>query len=87
MITELVEYFGSDKFTIVSELSQLGGYEPEDIHTVVLVKPVMDNLIYLYPRGVPIKYKYGYEWRTVKPHNFVLITDMKPEYFFGYKVI
>lgn len=89
MITELVEYFGEDipEFTIVTELSQLGGYEPEDIHTVVLVRPVMDQLIYLYARGVPIKYKYGYEYRTVKPVNFVLVTDMKSDNFIGYKVI
>lgn len=62
---------------VVSQVADLAAYEDEDLsdRTVVLINPVIDNILPLYPRGVPIKYKYGFEYHTCKPFQLIIITQ------------
>lgn len=62
---------------IVSTIQELSAYEHEnfDDKTVVLLHPVMDHILPLYPRGVPIKYRYGYQYHTCKPKSLIVISE------------
>lgn len=62
---------------VVSQVADLAAYEDEDLsdRTVVLINPVIDNILPLYPRGVPIKYKYGFEYHVCKPAQLIIITQ------------
>lgn len=62
---------------VVSQVADLAAYEDEDLsdRTVVLINPVIDNILPLYPRGVPIKYKYGFEYHTCKPAQLIIISQ------------
>jgi len=75
-ITEINEYFEDemDEGTVViTDLCQLGGYD--DPKVIIYYQDYPEKLTILYPRGVPIKYKYGYEYKTVKPERFIVVTD------------
>jgi len=76
-ITEIIERLGDIDLIIVQSINELAAYDSEDFQskTVVLLHPIMDQLIPLYPRGVPIKYKYGYQYHTCKPRHFVVVSD------------
>jgi len=74
-ITEIVEYFGLDDPTelcVVTEMHQLAMYE--DPLRVVLFADYPDKLHSLWPRGVPIAYKFGYEMKVIKPKTFIIVT-------------
>lgn len=62
---------------IVSSVSELAAYQDEDLaeKTVVLLHPVIDNILPLYPKGVPIKVKHGYEYYEVKPKQLIVISQ------------
>jgi len=62
---------------IVSHLSELAPYKGVDLakKTIVLLHPVIDNLLPLYPRGVPMHYKFGYEFFPVKPKQLIVISQ------------
>lgn len=77
-ISEVLEYFGREtNLIIVTSVAELAAYDDEDFidKTVVILYPLLDHLIPLYPRGVPIKYKYGFNYHTCKPKNLVIVTD------------
>lgn len=78
-IQEVQEYFGQlEDITVITDLNQLGGYDNPKI--VLFYQDYPDKLTCLYPRGVPIKYKYGYEYRTIKPEKFIIVTDTPKVY-------
>lgn len=75
-IQEIQDYFLEQKYTelaIITELVQLAAYPDPKI--VVYYQTYPDKLTELYPRGVPIYYKYGYEYRQIKPERFIIVTD------------
>ena len=75
-ITEVYEYFSwgeNDRVAVVTDLSQLEAYE--DYDHVIYYCDYMDRLHLLWPRKVPITYKYGYEIKTVNVHTFVIVTN------------
>lgn len=57
---------------IVTELSQLEAYSRYD--TVIFYANVFDKLYNLWPKGVPVTYKYGYQLKTVNCKNFIIAT-------------
>lgn len=76
-ITEIIEYLGEIDLIVVEAINELAAYDEEDFSTksVVLLHPIMDQKIPLYPRGVPIKYKFGYQYHTCKPKHFIVVSD------------
>lgn len=76
-ITEIIEYLGEIDIIVVESINELAAYDSEDFSTksVVLLHPIMDQKIPLYPRGVPIKYKFGYQYHTCKPKHFIVVSD------------
>lgn len=86
-MTELSDRLQNPHMILIKEIGELAAYEDEEIHTVVLLLQWMDPLIQYYPRGVPIKYKYGYEYHTCRPKNFVILTTDFDKLFPCYKKI
>lgn len=76
-ITEILEHIPDANLIIVESISELNDYDDEDFtdKTVVLLHPMMDQKIPLYPRGVPIKYKHGYMSHTCKPKHLIVVSD------------
>lgn len=76
-ITEILEHYEDADLIIVQSVSELAAYDNEDFttKTIVLLHPMMDQLIPLYPRGVPIKYKFGFQYHTCKPKHFIVVSD------------
>lgn len=76
-ITEIIEYLGEIDLIVVESVNELAAYDSEDFSTksVVLLHPMMDQKIPLYPRGVPLKYKFGYQYHTCKPKHFIVVSD------------
>ena len=75
-IQEVQDYFQEEEITdmaVITELSQLGAYDNPKI--VLYYQDYPDRLTPMYPRGVPINYKYGYEFRTAKPVKFIIVSD------------
>lgn len=77
-ITEILEYFdGVPDWTIIENLCELGFYE--DPKNVIYMPYICSDTSFdtrnLWPRGKPILYKYGYEYREIKPDRFVFVTD------------
>lgn len=76
LFTELNDYFGSlEHFIFVSNLNEISAYDDDKVESVVFLMSWMDPLIKLYPRGVPIIYKYGYQHRIIKPINFIVVSN------------
>lgn len=92
-ITEILTYFDwteDDKksLAVVTDLCQLEAYSRvlTDI-TKVIYMPEYHELVHdLWPRGVPISYKYGYEVRVIRPETFVIVTN-QPKIYKLYKYI
>lgn len=76
-ISEILEYLGDHDLIVVQSINELAAYDDEDFSTklVILLHPLLDYLIPLYPRGVPIKYKYGFQYHTCRPKYFVVVSD------------
>lgn len=73
-ITEINERFElDDTCVIVTELNQLELYS--NYKTVIYQCPYYDPLHALWPRKVPIHYKYGYELKVVKCEKFIIVTS------------
>jgi len=75
-ITEIIEYFGLDdptELTCITDMQQLSGYE--DPQRVVFFSDYPEKLHQLWPRGVPIMYKFGYEMKIIKPKTFIIVTS------------
>lgn len=73
-ITEVCTYFdGLDDLAIVTELSQLEAYETYE--NVIFMPEFYDRIYNLWPRGVPITYKYGYQQVVVKCQKFIVISS------------
>lgn len=76
-ITEVLNYFHSDQqdiikgmYAVVTSLEQLESYE--SYLYVIFITDNFDPLYNLWPRGVPITYKYGYQIRNVKCQRFII---------------
>ena len=80
-IGELYEYFGvpmDDDWVFITDMTQLSYYDnPKNI---VLYQDYYSKEFSLYPRGVPILYKHGYEMRVVRPERFVVVTSTPSQY-------
>jgi len=77
-LTEILEYIGQDEdLIVIQSVNELAAYDSEDLSckSVVLLYPYLDYLIPLYARGIPIKYKYGFQYHTAKPKHFIVVTD------------
>lgn len=76
-ITEIIEYLGEINIVVIQNISELAAYDSDDFSdkSIILLFPYLDYIIPLYPRGIPLKYKYGYEYRTAKPKHFIVVTD------------
>lgn len=72
-IQEIQEYFGDINLSVVVKIDDLAIYD--DVDNVVLYEEYPERKTTLYPRGMPITYKYGYEIRHVKPEKFIIVTD------------
>jgi len=83
-INTVYGFFGPDiKLAVVTDLSKIELYA--DYDTVLYIPesdPPMD--FKYWPRKVPISYKYGYEYKVIKPHNFVIKYTCKLD---GYRLI
>lgn len=86
-ITEIIEHFDCDtnKMAVVTDLSQLQVYN--DYNMVVYFSDYYDKIHSLWPRGVPITYKYGYDLRVVKVERMVIVTSLPGLYAPYYKRI
>lgn len=76
-ITEILEHLPEADLIVVQSVSELAAYDSEDFtqKSIILLHPIMDQLIPLYPRGVPIKYKFGFQYHTCKPKHFIVVSD------------
>lgn len=81
-MSEIMAFLGADaaeyeqdSIVCITDLAELGGYETVPIHTVVYYPDWPGRLLNYYPGGVPIRYKYGYEYHTVKPKNFIVVCN------------
>lgn len=73
-ITEIYEALPNlPNVAVVTELQQLEAYPNYD--TVIYYTDYFDKLHELWPRGVPITYKYGYQIKTVKCSTFIIVTN------------
>lgn len=86
-LTELSYAFSEEKIIVITEIQELAAYENEEYDIVVLLFQYMTPLLNFYPRGVPIKYKYGFEYHTCKPKRFIIVHDKDIESLENYKRI
>lgn len=84
-ITEIREYFNwADDYdpdmVVCPKFSDLAQYDNPRV--VVLYEDNWEMARYysLWPRGVPITVKYGYQWKTYKPEILIIITEDKRKY-------
>lgn len=80
-ITEIYNYMGfdeEDQVHVITELSELANVLDPQIVIYYVEFPA--KLHGLWPRGVPIQYKYGYEMRVIRPHTFIIVTDTPNAY-------
>lgn len=74
----------SKKPVIITDLSQLY-LTPQAEHIVYLNSFPADD-VHHFPKGLPIRYKYGYQWKEINPKTFSLCVDIRyvssflPEY-------
>lgn len=66
------------ELAVVTELSEINAYKKYD--TVLLITGILEKKHLLYPRGVPITYKYGYETRIIKCKRLIISTPYHAEY-------
>lgn len=90
-ITEILTYFDWDeesckKLAVVTDLSYLEYYRNKEIDKVIYIPEFHEVNHDLWPRGVPIGYKYGYECKVIKPETFVIVTN-QPKIYKLYKYI
>lgn len=75
-IGECYDYFDwsdSDKIAVVTDLNQLEAYD--EYEHVIYYCDHLDRLQLLWPRKVPITYKYGYEIRKVNCSTLIIVTE------------
>lgn len=79
VISEVHQYFDTiPDLVVITKMEDLAKY-PADPQNILLLEdtgagPDVKELN-LYPRGMPICYKYGYEQIHVKPHRFIIETQ------------
>jgi len=86
-ITEVYEHFdihSDDKVAVVTSLDQLEAYD--EYLTVIYYCDYYERVQSLWPRGVPITYKYGYEIKKVLCQRFIIVTET-PKLYPLYKKI
>lgn len=81
VINEVHDYFGQiDDLVIIFSMEDLAKYPPDPKYVLLLedtgIAPNVRELN-MYPRGMPITYKYGYEHRHIKPDVFIIETHNK----------
>lgn len=84
-ITEIITYFDWNEedcksLAVVSDLVKLDAYRGKDITKVIYFSECHELEHDLWPRGVPISYKYGYEIRVIRPETFVIVTNQPKNY-------
>lgn len=84
-ITEILTYFDWDKedcksLAVVTDLVKLDAYRMKDIEKIIYFCECHELEHDLWPRGVPISYKYGYEIRVIRPKTFVVVTNRPKDY-------
>lgn len=75
-ITEVYDYFNweeTDKVAIVTDLNQLEAYDEYD--HVIYYSSYLEQIQNLWPRGVPITYKYGYEIKKLNCDSLTIVTS------------
>lgn len=84
LMTEVIEYFNLEEPEIayITHMEELAAY---DNPSIVILDPESDwqlnkKLINMYPRGVPINVKYGYQFKTYKPEKFIIRTADRQYY-------
>lgn len=90
-ITEILTYFDWEKedcetLAVVTDLCQLDAYSDRDIKRIIYYPEVHELVHDLWPRGVPISYKFGYETKVIRPETFVIVTN-QPKVYKLYKYI
>lgn len=90
-ITEILTYFDWTKedcknLAVVTDLVKIDAYKTKEIDKIIYFVDCHELEHDLWPRGVPISYKYGYEIRVVKPVTLVIVTN-RPKDFKLYKYI
>lgn len=87
-IGEIDEYFGGldDTWVIITNMSQLAYYEHKDPLKIIFYVDFFEKEYNLWPRKVPILYKFGYEWIAVKPEILVVVSNT-PSLYVQYKNI
>lgn len=90
-IGDAAEYFqwGADvdtdnRIAVVTNLNQLEAYTNYEI--VLFICEDYEYIQKLWPRGVPISYKYGYEVRVIRPKALIIVTN-HPDFYLSYKDI
>lgn len=66
------------ELAVVTEFSEINAYDKYD--TVLLIQGIFEKKHLLYPRGVPISYKYGYETRIINCKRLIISTPYHAEY-------
>lgn len=86
-IQELHEYFhGMKQVAVVyDKLDNLADYD-EDYSTVVFYPEEFKNEHSMFPQGYPLKYKYGYERKSIPATTFIIVTET-PKMYPLYKLI
>lgn len=90
-ITEIITYFDWDEedcksLVAVTDLCQLEAYNDVDIKRVIYFPEIHELVHDLWPRGVRISYKFGYETRVIRPETFIVVTN-QPKIYKLYKYI
>ena len=63
----------NDSIAYVTELQQLESYNNYDI--IIYEPDYYDKIHNIWPRGMPISYKYGYECKVVNVSVFIIVTN------------
>lgn len=81
---EVIEYFNLEEDADIAYVTTLAELNAYDNPSIVIYDPdpldINNKLINMYPRGVPINVKNGYQWNTFKPDKFILRTRERQFY-------
>lgn len=77
-LEKILMYFGYDlvsdgKYAVITSLDEMEMYN--NCETIIYYEfSIVDcNKLYLWAKGIPITYKYGYQQRRIKPKHFVVV--------------
>lgn len=90
-ITEIITYFDwteddCKSLAVVTDLADIEAYKDKVVTRVIYIPEIHELKHDLWPRGVPISYKFGYEIRVIRPETLVIVTN-QPKYYKLYKYI